>query len=88
MLNTTFIGLGAHARSVRTAALNAVAGEIEKARKAANHTSSTAWVPWLGADMQATYEAGPQWIWSGLTPACSQYQLCHCRTVKAVAGPW
>lgn len=44
MVNTTFIGLDVHARTVVAAALHVVTGEIVEARMAADTTTVTAWV--------------------------------------------
>ena len=55
----TFVGLDVHARSVVACSIDAVTGEVTRARLAPDHEGIGRWIAGLEGPVAVTYEAGP-----------------------------
>lgn len=55
----TFVGLDVHARSVAACSIDAVTGEVRRARLTPQHEDVWAWLQGLDGPVAVTYEAGP-----------------------------
>ena len=59
MSERTFVGLDVHARSVVACSIDAVTGEVTRARLAPDHEGIGRWIAGLEGPVAVTYEAGP-----------------------------